>query len=589
MTVQLSTGYPSNSFWFYLLKLIRLRWLISITGFKRAKPLRKLLYIVFGILILVALVGTYLLTSYILGLVKSPEVIESGINLDALIKTIPPLIISGAFLGILMFSFGVLLQALYLANDMDFLLSSPIPIRAIFLTKLMQAILPNLILVMIFGLPVLFSLGASNGYNILYFILTFVVLVFLSLAAAGIASILVMVTVHFLPAKRVAEILALIAAIFFMVLSQLGNLTGVSSDSLTYEQVVKSAQALSNFNNVWSPLTWGGWSLVELGEGHWVSGIAFLSLALGLAGGLFWLALNAAEHLYYSGWASLRASVQPRNNHHTVNKFKRKSAFTGFFRRILSSQVWGILSKDFISLRRDLRNTSRMVMPLIMGIVFMVMMLRSNTHPSTGIGDTPELLVNLLQSAQVYRSMLVPLFVGSLLILNLALIAFSIEGRSYWILKTSPVNANKQLIAKFLIAFLASLAISWIFLLISLFLNSVPSPIVLYDLFASAFILAGLTGIVLSIGVRGANLYWDDPRHITTTLTDITGIAVTIAYLLGVSLLFLAPTIGLSFLGISEGIGWLAGLSIGGIGTSLCAILPLVQVKQRVYRIGEAA
>jgi len=49
---------------------------------------------------------------------------------------------------------GVLLQALYLSNDMDFLLAAPIPIRAVFLTKLLQAVLPNFILVMLIGLPV---------------------------------------------------------------------------------------------------------------------------------------------------------------------------------------------------------------------------------------------------------------------------------------------------------------------------------------------------------------------------------------------------------------------------------------------------
>ena len=52
-------------------------------------------------------------------------------------------VLGGAFLGILLTSFGVLLQALYLAGDMDFLLSAPIPMRAVFLTKLLQAILPN--------------------------------------------------------------------------------------------------------------------------------------------------------------------------------------------------------------------------------------------------------------------------------------------------------------------------------------------------------------------------------------------------------------------------------------------------------------
>ena len=587
MTIGSTVEYRPNSFGFYLLKLVRLRWLIFITGFRHAKPLRKLLYLAFGILILAAILGTYLLTGYLLGLLNSPAIKESGINLDTLVNSIPPLVISGAFMGILLLSFGLLLQALYLAMDMDFLLSAPIPIRAIFLTKLLQAILPNVILIMIFGLPVLFRLGVTNGYNILYFIMACVVLVFLSLTAAGISSILVMAVVHFLPAKRVAEILTFVGAIFFMVCSQLGNLTGVSSGLLTPEKVTRGAQVLSNLNNIWFPLAWGGRGLVDIGEGRWLSGLFFLALTLGLAGSIFWLALNLAERLYHSGWSSIRVSIQPKKNHHFVIHIARDIKHATIFRRILPPQVWAILNKDFISLRRDLRNTSRMVMPLIMGIVFMVMMLRAGGKPPSGMEKAPELLVNLMQSAEVYGSMLIPMFVGSTLILNLALISFSIEGKSYWIMKASPVTAQKQLIAKFLASYLPSLIVSWIFLFISILLKGVPLSIVLYDLFVSALILAGLNGIMLSIGVCGANPYWDDPRHITTTLTDITGIMVTIAYFLVTVLAFFSPLVGQQWIGISEGTGQLAGLLMGSVTSLLCMVLPLFQVKGRVYRIGE--
>ncbi|MDD5368850.1 MAG: hypothetical protein PHQ40_07190 [Anaerolineaceae bacterium] len=587
MNAESTMGRQPNSFRFYVLKLIRLRWLIFITGFKRARLTHKLVYLAFGILILAVLIGTYLLTSYVLGLLNSPEIRDSGINLDSLIVSIPPLIISGSFLVIMMFSFGVLLQALYLANDMDYLLSSPIPIRAIFLTKLLHAILPNVVLIMVFALPILFSLGISNGYNVLYFAFAFVTLVFLSLAAAGISSLLVMAVVHFLPAKRVAEILAFVAAIFFMAISQLGNLTGVSSGSLTTEQIIKSAQVLTNLNQSWSPLSWGGLSLVELGQGHWLSGIIFLALTLCLTGSLFWVALNAAEYLYYTGWASIRVSGQPQKHPHVEKRHTTNGITTNLSRRWLPSQVRAILYKDLINLSRDLRFTSQMVMPLIMGIVFMVMVLRGGNKPSIGVENTPELLISCLQSAQAYASMLVPLFVGSSLVLNLALLSFSIEGKSFWILQTSPVNARKQLVAKFIVAYIPSLIICWFFLFAAALFRSEPISMFLYEVFVSALILAGLNGVILSIGVRGANLDWDDPRRIYSMATGLLGILVAVVYLLVVALFFLAPTVGLPLIGMSAGIGQLAGLTIGGLLSLVSAVVPLVLVKTHVYRIGE--
>ena len=53
------------------------------------------------------------------------------------------MILSALFVGTLLTSFGVLLQAMYLAGDMDFLLASPVPIRAVFIAKLLQAVIPN--------------------------------------------------------------------------------------------------------------------------------------------------------------------------------------------------------------------------------------------------------------------------------------------------------------------------------------------------------------------------------------------------------------------------------------------------------------
>jgi hypothetical protein len=104
--------------------------------------------------------------------------------------------------------------ALYLAGDMDFLLSTPIPIRAVFISKLLQAILPNFGLICLFALPMLYGLGASLGYQWLYYPLVLTLLAVLALAAAGIASLLVLFIVRIFPARRVAEVLGFVGAIF---------------------------------------------------------------------------------------------------------------------------------------------------------------------------------------------------------------------------------------------------------------------------------------------------------------------------------------------------------------------------------------
>ena len=70
---------------------------------------------------------------------------------------------------------------LYLSGDMDFLLSKPLPIRAVFVSKLLEAILPNLALMAAFVLPILFGQGAASGYYVFYYPLVVLVLIALAL------------------------------------------------------------------------------------------------------------------------------------------------------------------------------------------------------------------------------------------------------------------------------------------------------------------------------------------------------------------------------------------------------------------------
>jgi ABC-2 type transport system permease protein len=257
------------------------------------------------------------------------------------------------------------------------------------------------------------------------------------------------------------------------------------------------------------------------------------------------------------------------------------------FRRLLPPEVLAIMMKDFKQIRRDLSNMSQVIGPLIMGIVLTVMLLRSGGEPPAGRGEAPTLFMSLFRSAMSYGSMVISLFVGWGLLARLALIAFSMEGRSYWILKTAPVSAGKQLAAKFLMAYLPPLILGWIYLLGVALLQNAPSTTILYGLPSIALILAGLGGINLAFGVRGVNLTWTDPRHMENGVAGFLGIITSVVYQLTTLLLFFVPPLGLPLLGISEGTGMMVGLLAGGTVALLCTILPLALVKERVCRIGE--
>src|SRR3972149_653679 len=184
-------------------KLLLLRVRITYNSLRHARFGRKICTVIIRLMLLGFAIFILSMSRMLLGLMRSPEFAQYvGVDLKAFLATIPALTLSGLFVGTLLTSFGVLLQALYLSGDMDFLLATPVPIRAVFIAKLLQAVLPNFALISLFGLPILFGLGISRGYNIIYYPLVILAMIILALTAARLLSPLVMVVLGAPPPRR---------------------------------------------------------------------------------------------------------------------------------------------------------------------------------------------------------------------------------------------------------------------------------------------------------------------------------------------------------------------------------------------------
>lgn len=590
---------------YFVWKLLRLRLVIFISGFRRAKLRRKIGTIILGLVILTIFGAAFAGSWMLLRFLRSPQIAQFIGDPRLFLENVPVLVLGTSAIGILFTSFGVLLQALYLAGDMEFLLSAPVPIRAVFIAKLLQAILPNFGLIGLLGLPVLYGLGISGGYNFIYYPLVLIVMVALALSAAGISSLLVMGIVRIVPARRVAEVLGFFGAIVSILCSQSGQFTSSINFSELAKNIVPGRLGVINqFNSPFSPFAWAGRALVDIGEGRWLTGLVFLGLTLGISAGVFLFSLNIAERLYYTGWANMQASpkrkkpacspgrrgrVSPSGPTLQTDRFAKPSggSLRVLTNRLLPSALRGIVWKDFLVIRRDLRNLSQVITPLIFGIIYAFMLIRSGGKAPTGRGEAPDWFMQSLKTAMIYGNVAISLFVGWSLLQRLALMGFSQEGKYYWILKSAPVSSGKLLLAKFAIAYLPTLSLSLLFLVIISLLGSASLGVFLYGLPVVALSLAGMAGINLAFGVKSANLAWEDPRQMARATTGCLSALSSAAYL-GVSLvIFFLPAIGFPALGLPELFGQVLGLVLGSSFCLACAFLPPWAVRKAADHLGE--
>jgi len=102
-----------------------------------------------------------------------------------------------------------------------------------------------------------------------------------------------------------------------------------------------------------------------------------------------------------------------------------------------------------------------------------------------------------------------------------------------------------------------------------------------------ALSLAGTAGLNLALGAAGANLKWEDPRHMNSGWSGCLSILISLGYLGLVLGLFFLPPVILAGLGVPEVVGQLIGLGLGGAASAACALLAPRAVLRRVDRIGE--
>ena len=574
-----------------VMKLLRLRFRLTINGFKHAKSGKKILIILAYLGLLTFAGGICYLSWLLLGFLRSPTLAQYvGLDVTPFLQAMPALIFAALFLGILLTSFGVLLQALYLSSDMDFLLTSPVPIRAVFVTKMLQAVLPNFGLIALFGLPVLYGLGLSEHYTIFYYPLVLLIMIALTLAAAGLSALLVMLVVRVLPARRAAEILGFIGATLGLVCGQLGNLYNSfgQKTKISGAQVNNFYTLIMRFNTPWSPLNWAGQGLVAVGEGRWLIGLFLVAITLGVCSVAFLFALATAERWYYTGWAGMQTVARKKKPVKPARPAGiSRTASPSWVQRLLPAPVWGLVWKDFLVYLRDLRNFSQLISPLILGVIYTMMILNTGGKPPAGQGQAPGWFMNSFRFLLGYSSVGMSLFVGWMLLSRLAGMAFSSEGKNFWILKSSPLRTSHLLTAKFLVAYMPAFALGLVFLVAIALMQKMAFPGFLYSLLAMGLCLAGMTGILLGFGTAGAKFDWDDPRKMNAGNLGCLGQIITMVFLPIMFGLFIGPLLLVSIFNWPQIYGYLAGGIVGTAVASLSAVLPLWLVRSRVERLGE--
>ena len=344
------------------------------------------------------------------------------------------------FLSFLAFSALVTsLSTFFLSEDLKLLLAAPIPQTRFFYSRYARTLVQSSWMVLAFLTPVLLGIGlarcAPGSY---YFTVPLVMAPFVVIPVAF-GSMVTLMLVNVFPAKRARDILMLTGLLFAVAIVML--LRFIRPERLLSVRSLPDITAF--FATLQSPVTpllpsfWAGEATFAplLNRTGWLYLIALWTTALAST----LIARMAYGALYFEGFSKSQEARKAR--------FSRLAFMDALARRLpLSIPSRSLLLKDVKIFMRDSTQWSQLLLLVALVAVYLYnfTVLDLDRVPNMG---------RVLRNGYAFVNLAMASFVLSSIAVRFVFPAVSMEGTSFWIVRTSPVSMSSFLWSKFATGF----------------------------------------------------------------------------------------------------------------------------------------
>lgn len=361
----------------------------------------------------------------------------------AAVEEIGPLL-AGRLLGLLLLSFGAILllsniiaalSSFFLAKDLELLMSSPVDWLSLYTSRLFETALHSSWMVVLLAMPMLaaYFLAFDGGIGFVLAALAGFVPFLVIPAASGSAITLVLVNVF--PARRTRDILSVIGVLAAAGLVVLFRL--IRPEQLArpegFRSLVEFITVLRGSASPYLPNDWLQRALM----GSLTGGGDPLPLYLLWTTAAALVVLGALLHwkLYATGFTRAQEGAQ---------RFAREGAGTRFPRTMLAPL--GTLRRELVmkELRVFFRDSTQWSQLILLAVLVVVYVVNIRYLPLTGDGMT-FFIVNVIPILNLALSG----FVLAAIAARFLFPAVSLEGRTWWLLRSSAMPMRDLLWAKY--------------------------------------------------------------------------------------------------------------------------------------------
>jgi ABC-2 type transport system permease protein len=334
------------------------------------------------------------------------------------------------FFSILLFSNVVTaLSSFYLATDLPLLLAAPIRPERLHAARFVETLWDSSWMILLFGLPVFLAYGVVHGAGPAYYGVSLGVLLPLLVLSCALGISATMLLVRALPARSARDLFLLLAVAAAAVLYTFLRLLRPEQllEPERFAEFLDFLAALQVPASPYLPTTWAtdilmAWLVPAPGR---APGFHFLCLGSTAAAAVVACSM-VAERTYAAGWSRAQEGRRTRGS--------RLSPLDRGLRRLpgLSPAARALISKDLKTFFRDATQWSQL---LLLGALVVVYVYNFQVLPRVGGYRAQQ----VLQAALAFLNLSLAAFVVASIAVRFLFPSISLEGKSFWVLRSAPM------------------------------------------------------------------------------------------------------------------------------------------------------
>jgi ABC-2 type transport system permease protein len=437
------------------------------------------------------------------------------------------LMLVGFFSILLLSNVITALSSFFLARDLDLLVGSPVDWLKLYGAKLVETLVNSSWMVVLMAIPMVAAYGVVYRGGWLFPLVAIAALVPFLAIPTVLGSAITLLLVNAFPARRTRDILSVIAVLAgggIVILFRLIRPERLARPE-GFRSLVEFVTLLRTPTSPMLPSEWAQRGLMSWLEGGWDPLPFYLLWSTALAS----IVLGALLHraLYAKGFSKAQESAQ---------RFARASLLGRAGHALLAP--FGVLRRELVlkELRLFFRDTTQWSQLILLAVLIVVYVFNIKFLPLRGEGMTL-FLVNVIP----FLNLALAGFVLASIAARFLFPGVSLEGRTFWLLRSSPMSMRDLLWSKFWVGTLPLLVLALAIVGVTNYLLQVGEFIMWVSTFTIVFMTLAIAGLAIGFGTLYPQFETENAAQIPTSFGGLLFMMAAVAVIGAVVILEARP------------------------------------------------